>query len=224
MAFPLAANNRSTTPTRTPASSSAIRSTSSITEQQPLQRSKRPRQPAPSTIRKPITTRKPRPPPRARWSSHSLFQAVPPTTHALRSAPGRPARCKLALTPSTRIVANPTPVSRPGSTQWTQLNQTWSTSTIRTSSTRCSPKTTLVVTVAAAKVEPIRAALWLVASITWPNPTEPTSKRLMWLSICVRARTRRWPTPAKSCPRCKHLEALITATHYSSSSCSKGQP
>ena len=126
---------------RTPASSSAIRSTSSITEQQPLQRSRRPRQPAPSTIRKPITTRKPRPPPRARWSSHSLFQAVPPTTHALRSAPGRPARCKLALTPSTRIVANLTPASQPGSTQWTQLNQTWSTSTTPTCSTRCSPRT-----------------------------------------------------------------------------------
>ena len=178
-AFLLVANNRSTTPMRTPASSSAIRSTSSIMALQPLQRSRRPRQPAPSTIRKPITTRKLRPPPRTRWSSHSPFQAVPPT-NALRSAPGRPAKCRLVLAPSTRIVVNRIPESRP-STQWMQQIRTWSTSTTPTSSTKCSTKTILVVIAVAVRVdqESIRAVLWPVVSITWPNPTERTSRRLM---------------------------------------------
>ena len=228
MAFPLAANNRSTTPMRTPASSSAIRSTSSIMVRQPQQRSRRPRQPAPSTIRKPITTRKPRPHPlplpRTRWFSRSPFRAVP-QTNALRSAPERPVRCRLVLVLSKRIVASRILVNRL-STPWTQQIPTWSTFTTRISSMKCSQKTIQVVITTEVKVEQgsIRAALGLVASITWPNPTEPTSKQLMWHSICVRALTRRWPTRVKSCPRCRHQVALITATHYLSSSCSKGQP
>ena len=227
-AFPLAANNRSTTPMRTPASSSAIRSTSSIMVRQPQQRSRRPRQPAPSTIRKPITTRKPRPHPlplpRTRWFSRSPFRAVP-QTNALRSAPGRPVRCRLVLVLSKRIAASRILVNRL-STPWTQQIPTWSTFTTRTSSMKCSQKTIQAVITTEVKVEQgsIRAALGLVASITWPNPTViTTNKQLMQLNTYARALIRRWLTRAKSFPPCRHRVALTTATHYSSNSCSKGQ-